>query len=147
MLYKIRILPRWLVFLLDLFLVCFCLFLSRTLKLNFDWFRVSTGIRSMMAVALLINAALFYVFKSYAGIVRYTSIEDTSRLVMVNAISSFFYLAVNIFIYHSQSFFTLQVVTINFFITSFVIISYRLAVRYVFQFYKMYAEGPKIIKK
>ena len=34
MAYKIRILPRWLVFLLDLFLVCFCLFLSRMLKLN-----------------------------------------------------------------------------------------------------------------
>ncbi|MBC7554213.1 MAG: polysaccharide biosynthesis protein [Taibaiella sp.] len=144
---KIRILPRWLVFLLDLFLVCFCLFLSRSLKLNFSWPHIVVGLRSMTAVVLLLNAALFYIFKSYAGIVRYTNIEDTSRLVMVNAISSFFYLAVNIFIYHSQNFFTLQVVTINFFISSFVIISYRLAVRYCFQFYKLYTEGGRKDKK
>ncbi|PQJ09558.1 polysaccharide biosynthesis protein [Flavipsychrobacter stenotrophus] len=147
MAYKIRILPRWLVFLLDLFLVCFCLFLARALKMNFSWPHVVVGLRSMTVVVLLLNAALFYIFKSYAGIVRYTNIEDTSRLVMVNAIASFFYLAVNIFVYHSQNFFTLQVVTINFFITSFVIISYRLAVRYCFQFYKLYSEGEKVPRK
>ena len=145
--YKIRILPRWLVFALDLFLVCFCLFLSRSLKMNFSWPHISLGLRSMMVVVLALNAALFYIFKSYAGIVRYTNLEDTSRLVMVNAISSFLYLAVNIFVYHSQNFFALQIVTINFFITSFVIISYRLAVRYVFHFYKLYSEGDKVMKK
>lgn len=147
MAYKIRILPRWLVFLLDLFLVCFCLFLSRALKMNFAWDHVQVGLRSMTGVVLLLNAALFYIFKCYAGIVRYTNIEDTSRLVMVNAIASFFYLAVNIFVFHSQNYFTLQVVTINFFITSFVIISYRLAVRYCFQFYKLYSEGEKAPRK
>ena len=147
MAYKIRILPRWLVFSLDLFLVCFCFFLSRSLKLNFYLPHIIVGLRSMLAVVLLVNMALFYIFKSYAGIVRYTNIEDTSRLVMVNAIASFFYLAVNIFVYKSQNFFTLQVVTINFFITSFVIISYRLAVRYCFQFYKLYSEGEKVPRK
>ena len=147
MAYKIRILPRWLVFLLDLFLVCFCLFLARALKLNFYWPSIVRGIGHMTAVVLLLNAALFYIFKSYAGIVRYTNIEDTSRLVMVNAIASFFYLAINIFVFHSQNYFTLQVVTINFFISSFVIISYRLAVRYCFQFYKMYSEGEKVQRK
>ncbi len=147
MAYKIRILPRWLVFLLDLFLVCFCLLLSRSLKLNFYWQHVGIGIRSMLGVVLLVNMALFYIFKSYAGIVRYTNLEDTSRLVMVNAIASFFYLAVNIFVYHGQNFFTLQIVTINFFITSFVIISYRLGVRYCFQFYKLYSEGEKVPRK
>ncbi len=147
MAYKIRILPRWLVFLLDLFLVCFCLFLARALKMNFSWPHVVVGLRSMTAVVLLLNAALFYIFKCYAGIVRYTNIEDTSRLVMVNAIASFFYLAINIFVFHSQNYFTLQVVTINFFITSFVIISYRLAVRYCFQFYKLYSEGEKVPRK
>jgi FlaA1/EpsC-like NDP-sugar epimerase len=145
--YKIRILPRWLVFSLDLFLVCFCLFLSRALKLNFSWPHIAHGLRSMLAVTLVVNASLFYIFKSYAGIVRFTNIEDTSRLVMVNAIASFFYLAINIFVYHSSNFFTLQVVTINFFICSFVIISYRLAVRYVFQFYKLYSEGTKVERK
>ncbi len=150
MAYKIRILPRWLVFLLDLFLVCFCLFLSRMLKLNFDWPKVDAGLRLMLAVVLVFNTALFYVFKSYAGIIRYTNLEDAQRLVMVNAIASFFYLVLNTFIpsFHYGSFFTLQIVTINFLITTFVIISYRLLVRYCFNFYKtLSSESDKIPKK
>src|SRR5271156_3317143 len=147
MAHKIRILPRWLVFLLDLFLVCFCLFLSRMLKFNFNLSHVGVGFRFMMAVVLVLNAVLFYIFKSYAGIVRYTNIEDTSRLVMVNAIAAFIYFAINIFVLGSGNYFSLQIVTINFFITSFVIISYRLGVRYVFNFYKTLSQGEKSVKK
>ena len=143
MAYKIRILPRWLVFLLDLFLVCFCLVLTRVLKLNFNWDHLANGMRFMITVVLVLNAMLFYIFKSYAGIVRYTNIEDTSRLVMVNAIAAFFYLVLNIFFLKSGNYFTLQVVAINFFITTFVIISYRLAVRYVFNFYKSLSQGAR----
>ncbi len=146
--YKVRILPRWLVFLLDLFLVCFCIFLSRMLKLNFNWDQIGVGLRFMMGVALALNAVLFFLFKSYAGIIRYTNLEDTSRLVMVNAIAAFFYLVLNIFFLKSGNYFTLQIVAINFFITSFVIISYRLTVRYVFNFYKNISHnGVKVLKK
>jgi len=149
MAYKIRILPRWLVFLLDLILVCCCLFLSRMLKLNFNMPKVDAGLRLMMLVVLVFNTTLFYLFKSYAGIIRYTNLEDAQRLVMVNAIASFFYLVLNTFvpIFHYGSFFTLQIVTINFLITTFVIISYRLAVRYCFNFYKSLSQGDKILKK
>jgi FlaA1/EpsC-like NDP-sugar epimerase len=149
MAYTIRILPRWLVFLLDLVLVCLCLLLSRMLKLNFRWTAVDAGLRLMMAVVLVINAALFYIFKSYAGIVRYTNVEDAQRLVMVNAIASFFYLVINTFIpiFRFGNFFTLQIVTINFLITTFVIISYRFAVRYCFNFYKSLSQGPTVSKK
>jgi FlaA1/EpsC-like NDP-sugar epimerase len=106
------------------------------LKLNFNWDQIGVGLRFMMGVALALNAVLFFLFKSYAGIIRYTNLEDTSRLVMVNAIAAFFYLVLNIFFLKSGNYFTLQIVAINFFITSFVIISYRLTVRYVFNFYK-----------
>jgi FlaA1/EpsC-like NDP-sugar epimerase len=139
--YTVRILPRWLVFLLDLFLVVFCLFLSRMIKLNFDWGQVDLGLRFMITTVLLLNTALFYIFKSYAGIVRYTNLEDASRLVMVNAIAASFYLVINIFFLGSRNFFSLQIVSINFFLTSFVIISYRFTVRYVFNYYKSMASS------
>jgi FlaA1/EpsC-like NDP-sugar epimerase len=147
MAYKIRILPRWLVFLLDLFLVCFCVFLSRLLKMNFNMEHVGVGLYFMLSFVLGINAILFYVFKSYAGIVRYTNLEDTSRLVMVNAIAAFFYLVLNTFYLNSGNYFTLQIVAINFFISSFVIVSYRLGVRYCFNFYKSLSRGEKVDKQ
>ena len=115
--------------------------------MNFNWEHVGVGMRFMMAIVLGINAILFYIFKSYAGIVRFTNLEDTSRLVMVNAIASFFYLILNIFVLKSGNYFTLQIVAINFFITTFVIISYRLAVRYCFNFYKSLSQGDKMLKK
>lgn len=118
------------------------------LKLNFNWDQIGVGLRFMMGVALALNAVLFFLFKSYAGIIRYTNLEDTSRLVMVNAIAAFFYLVLNIFFLKSGNYFTLQIVAINFFITSFVIISYRLTVRYVFNFYKNISHnGVKVLKK
>jgi len=118
------------------------------LKLNFNWDQIGIGLRFMMGVALALNAVLFFLFKSYAGIIRYTNLEDTSRLVMVNAIAAFFYLVLNIFFLKSGNYFTLQIVAINFFITSFVIISYRLTVRYVFNFYKTISHsGVKVLKK
>ncbi len=147
MAHKIRILPRWLVFLFDLFLVCFCIFLSRMLKLNFNWDHVGIGMRFMITVVLVINAVLFYIFKSFAGIVRFTNLEDTSRLVMVNAIAAFLYVVLNTFVLRNGNYFTLQIVAINFFITTFCIISYRLLVRYCFNFYKSLSQGDKILKK
>ncbi len=144
---KIHILPRWLVFLLDLFLVCFCLLLSRMLKLNFQWAAVDAGLRLMLGVVFVLNAVLFYIFKSYAGIVRYTNLEDAQRLVMVNAIASLFYYVLNIFILRNGNYFTLQIVTINFLITTFVIISYRLGVRYCFNFYKSLNQADRPDKK
>jgi FlaA1/EpsC-like NDP-sugar epimerase len=146
MAYKIRILPRWLVFLLDLFLVCFCLFLTRLLKMNLHLSFAVVGLKMMLAYAFGVNAILFYIFKSYAGIVRYTNLEDTSRLVMVNAIAAFFYIVLEISL-KWENYFTLQVVAINFFITSFVIVSYRLAVRYCFNFYKSLSQVDKVEKK
>jgi FlaA1/EpsC-like NDP-sugar epimerase len=147
MAHKIRILPRWLVFLFDLFLVCFCIFLSRMLKMEFNVKNVAVGMRFMVGVVLIINAVLFYIFKSYAGIVRFTNLEDTSRLVMVNAIASFLYVVLNTFVLKNGNYFTLQIVAINFFITTFGIISYRLAVRYCFNFYKSLSQGDKLLKK
>ncbi|GAA4466132.1 nucleoside-diphosphate sugar epimerase/dehydratase [Nemorincola caseinilytica] len=118
------------------------------LKLNFNLEQAAIGLKLMIGVALALNSALFYIFKSYAGIVRYTNLEDTSRLVMVNALAAFFYLVLNIFYLKSGNYFTLQVVVINFFITSFVIISYRLAVRYCFNFYRSLSyPGNKVQKK
>jgi FlaA1/EpsC-like NDP-sugar epimerase len=131
--------------------VCICLFLTMALKLNleskFDVLHLRAGIRAMIAIVLIVNMSLFYTFKSYAGIVRYTSMEDASRLVMVNALAAVIYLAVNIFLLPSEKYFSIPVVTINFFVTTFVIISYRLGVKYTFSIYKQMASEDRPPRK
>jgi FlaA1/EpsC-like NDP-sugar epimerase len=68
---------------------------------------------------------------------------------MVNAIASFLYLVLNTFtpFLRYGNFFTLQIVTINFLITTFIIISYRFAVRYCFNFYKSLSQGQNMAQK
>ncbi len=146
--YKIQILPRWLIFLLDLAIVQFCIFLSFTLRFNFNVQEVlAHGITHIMYMSLAINTILFYVFKSYAGIIRYTNIEDTFRLLIVNSIAALFYFVVNTMVDDTYFRFPLSVIGINFFITNFVIISYRLLVRYVFKYYRLHKQIVKNVIK
>lgn len=140
--YRIRILPRWLIFILDLFCVQLCIFFSFILRFNFNLQEVAQiDLSIILGISLVLNAVLFYLLKSYSGIIRYTNIEDTFRLLVVNSIASVFYFSINFVVSHSAEnifLFPISVVVINFFITNFVLITYRLLVRYVFKFYQLH---------
>ncbi len=150
MYYRIRILPRWLIFLLDLFCVQLCLFLSFVLRFNFNLQDVAHYEMSViLGVSLAVNGMLFYLLKSYAGIIRYTNIEDTFRLLIVNSIAAVFYFSINFIVNQSSSsilLFPISVVVINFFITNFVLITYRLLVRYIFKYYQQHQLEREKIK-
>lgn len=134
-------LPVWLVFCSDLFMVCFCLFLTRMFKLNFNWEHIGAGLGFMICVALVFNAMLFFVFKSYASAITSANLKGASKLVAVNAVAAFFYLVLNVFFLRSGNYFTLQVVSINFFITSFMIILARLAIGHLFSHNSKNSQG------
>lgn len=148
--YRIRILPRWIIFLLDLFYVQVCIFFSFILRFNFNLEEVAKyEISLVLGISLALNALLFYLLKSYAGIIRYTNIEDTFRLLIVNSIAAVFYFSINYIVNRSSegiNLFPTSVVVINFFITNFVLITYRLLVRYSFKFYKLQQVEKKKIK-
>lgn len=138
--YRIRILPRWIIFVLDLLCVELCLFFSFVLRFNFNLEDVARYDMSMiLGFSLALNTLVFYLLKSYAGIIRYTNIEDTFRLLIVNSIASVFYFSINFIITQSSKgiyLFPISVVVINFFITNFALITYRLLVRYIFKYYQ-----------
>ena len=138
--YKIRILPRWFIFLLDLVCIQLCIFFSFILRFNFNLEEVAKyNISFILIASLLLNGVLFYLLKSYSGIIRYTNIEDTFRLLIVNSIAAIFYFSINFgvnFFAADINLFPTSVVVINFFITNFVLITYRLLVRYTFNYYK-----------
>ncbi len=140
--YRIRILPRWLIFILDLICIQLCLFFSFLLRFNFNLEDVAKYDMSMiLGLSLGLNTVLFYLLKSYAGIIRYTNIEDTFRLLIVNSIASVFYFSINFIVTQSAAgiyLFPISVVVINFFITNFSLITYRLLVRYIFKYYQQH---------
>ncbi|OJW82180.1 MAG: polysaccharide biosynthesis protein [Bacteroidetes bacterium 46-16] len=145
--YRIRILPRWIIFLLDLALVEVGIFISFLLRFNFDLNLMARfEIRSILLLSLVLNMILFWLLRSYAGIIRYTNIEDTFRLFTVTTIAALFYYAVNLIVNrppHAHLLFPKAVVAINFFITSFILIGYRLLIRYFYNFYQQHRLDEK----
>lgn len=152
--YKIKILPRWIVFVLDLVCIALSIFISFLLRLNFSLQDVAMfEMSAVIGTALLVNGILFYLLKSYAGIIRYTNIEDTFRLLVVNSIAGVIYFTANILFnqfinpaYHMKMM-PASVIVINFFVTNFILISYRLLVRYCYKFYQLHQltdRGDKI---
>jgi FlaA1/EpsC-like NDP-sugar epimerase len=141
MTYKLKVLPRWLIFLLDLTCVQSSIFFSFILRFNFDLKQISHyELKLIFGITIVLYTVLFYALKSYAGIIRYTTIEDTFRLLRVNAIATIMYFVINSFMNYAENFwlFPISVVVINFFISNFILISYRLLVRYCFKFYSLY---------
>lgn len=92
--YKKYSLPRWLVFIIDISVVLLAFFMACLLRFNFDtraiiFHEVIRQTYLAMAVYGLAN----YLFKSYAGLIRHTTLNDLSRLFMSN-ITAFTLLAV-----------------------------------------------------
>ena len=79
---KIRVLPRWIIILIDLIIVFFSSLLAFLLRFNFDYskfdsFEVNKGILIFTFFCFLSSL----ITRSYAGIVRYTGIQDAGRIL------------------------------------------------------------------
>lgn len=89
MLKKINILPRWIIFLIDI-LVCglslvFAYFIRNNLNLQLISLR---ELRGELLILTLINAIVFINFRTFSGIIRYTGIQDAIKLFMALAMST-----------------------------------------------------------
>ncbi|MBM3435782.1 MAG: polysaccharide biosynthesis protein [Bacteroidetes bacterium] len=92
--------PRWLIFLIDMAFVVFSVFLAYMLRFNFHvpaseiqfWPKV-------FALVLGVRSLSFIAFRTFAGIIRYTSTEDAARIFLVVLGGSLLFAAGNIVSY------------------------------------------------
>ncbi|MCA6470745.1 MAG: polysaccharide biosynthesis protein [Chitinophagaceae bacterium] len=89
MLRKINILPRWIIFLIDI-VVCglsliFAYIIRNNLNLQLLSLRELSG---ELLILTLINAIVFINFRTFSGIIRYTGIQDAIKLFMALAMST-----------------------------------------------------------
>lgn len=121
MLTRLRIMPRWFIFCLDLAVVATALFLSYGLRFNFEFAVLNhINIRLALAIVLLVNAIAFLGFRNHIGIVRYTAISDTLRLLQLCSVTSIFFWATGqVLSTHFYLLFPASVVAINFFLSFF----------------------------
>src|ERR1700721_2648824 len=86
---QINIVPRWIIFSLDLFICFLSLTLAYAIKYNFDFSNLNYAVFSRNILILsTISIIVFLTVKTYAGIIRYTSVQDSIRFLFSVLISN-----------------------------------------------------------
>ncbi|MEN9950966.1 MAG: hypothetical protein RLY85_1718 [Bacteroidota bacterium] len=92
------IVPRWFIFMLDMFFCSVAIFLAFLIRNNLVLHSIEWPVVSnTMILAGLINALVFISFRTYRGIVRYTGIQDALRVFVSIIISSLALYLVNFY--------------------------------------------------
>ncbi len=136
---KINIVPRWVIFILDLGF-CFISFLGAYLlrhNLELPNFEYAEFSRNSLII-LVLSAIVFYNVKSYSGIIRYTSAQDTFRVLFAVFIANISFLLINFF-YIAAGFAPLvsnKLLFMNGLLTFLLLISYRVLIKYFFMYIK-----------
>lgn len=140
------IVPKWIIFLIDIVVTMFALLLAIAIKQNLTLVGLNwQAVLNSFILVFIINVLVFTSVKTYSGIVRYTGIQDAFRIsisVMVSA--GILMLMDNVSGKFSQSFVLSTVVVIVYTGLSFLmLVSYRVLVKFLFKYAKNYKMKKK----
>ncbi len=135
---KIRIVPRWIIITIDIIILFFSSLLAFLLRFNFDYSRLdSYEVNTGIAIFTFFSFAASMLTRSYAGIVRYTGIQDAIRIlltVFLGSVSTF--IASYIFFeFTGRYLLPISVIIIAFLSAVLLLFSYRLFVKQTFAFF------------
>ncbi|WP_118972064.1 nucleoside-diphosphate sugar epimerase/dehydratase [Taibaiella koreensis] len=147
---RIRLAPRWIIFLLDLCCCIVAMSMAFLLRMNFNLNEIDHyPLLKILSITVAVNACLLVAFKTYAGIVRYTSVEDTGRILSVNTIVCLIFLLIENIYPKAESMpeaalFPTSVLFIYYLSINFLLIIYRLFVKRIFHY--LFSVRKKTIK-
>lgn len=137
--HRLTVLPRGAVILIDQLLIAFSVGLAFLLRFNFNLEEINHFNPAYATLLCMISAMLAtFITKSYAGIVRYTGMQDGLRIVGTELLSLGLVLLFNLVYYYNfqRNIIPYSVVLISFFISSLFLYQYRLLVKNVFVYIK-----------
>lgn len=122
--------PRWIIFSIDIGICVFSLLLAYLLRFNFSIPQVEVDrFYIVFPFALGVRALSFWLSKTYAGIVRYTSSRDSARIFIVVTIGSAFFVIANFVntkvLNNTLYLIPFSIVVIDYLATTFLMISLR----------------------
>lgn len=125
--------PRWIIFLFDITVVFISLSIAYLLRFNFNI--PDEEIKTfplVFSVVLIVRVVFFLLFKTYAGIIRYTSTQDATRIFVGLFSGSAFLVLLNILRYYfidDKFVVPFSVLIIEFLTTTFALITFRIGVK------------------
>ncbi len=145
---KINIVPRWIIFLIDIFICCFSLLFSYLVRVNLAFEGINFhDLSGNLLILILINSIVFINFRTYAGIIRYTGVQDALRICYSIALTTgvlFFISLVSINSGGGGALIFSNVTLLMYSLFSFLfLISYRVLIKYAFSYMRSYKMDRK----
>lgn len=136
---RINILPQWAIFFIDILISVFSLWISYLVRYEFSFTLIDRIIFIKNAAVLVaICTPVFIFLRTYAGIIRLTTIQDTFKIlvaeVLINSGFILVYLVASVFFH--KSFISITILVINGFVGFVLLIVYRLAIKHFFSYFK-----------
>lgn len=136
---KINIVPRWIIFSLDLAICSVALCIGYLIKYNFDLSNLDHSVffRNILITAV-INTLVFINVKSFSGIIRYTSAQDTFRILYAIVVSNGTALILNgiITAIDGVPIISSTVIILSGLVSFLFLITYRILIKYFFMYIK-----------
>lgn len=145
---KINIVPRWIIFLIDSAVCAFAMVFAHLVRYNLSVEAIDLQVLGgNVLILVLINSIVFINFRTYAGIIRYTGIQDALRIcyaILMTTSVLFFIGLVSTNTGGALNFPTVTLIIYSLFSFLF-LISYRVIVKYVFAYLRNYKMDRKTI--
>ncbi|MGK7392915.1 MAG: polysaccharide biosynthesis protein [Candidatus Cyclobacteriaceae bacterium M3_2C_046] len=135
---SLKILPRWIIILIDLFVFHISVILAYFLRFNFDLNAVSdSNILKGSLLYLSCGTIALFITRSYTGIIRYTSLQDGLRIIYTTTLALVFTILFNFMYFqnYGENLIPVSVIIISYFNSLIFLFYYRFAVKYVFSYY------------
>ena len=149
LLFSFEYLPRWVVFFMDIFLTIFSSEVSylivRSLRVKFyDTLDVPTR----YGIVVLVNIIFFVIFKTYSGIIRYSTFIDGVKLLYATLCTLFTLIIINYSTYFliGKKIYLLPSLFINFLVTFSVLFLFRIFIKIVFENITSFEKNPQTLK-
>jgi FlaA1/EpsC-like NDP-sugar epimerase len=141
---NLKYLPRWAVFLIDIFLVSLSALLTILIIVDLTpnyYTLLDFPLKAFIIV--LTHIFFFFVFKTYAGIIRYSSNIDALKLILATTSSFITLVVINYiaFFVIGQKIYLVGGLLINLWISFSLLFLFRLGVKQIYEFYKVVLRG------
>jgi FlaA1/EpsC-like NDP-sugar epimerase len=134
---NLSIIPRWVIFCLDIAISSVCFLIAYLVKADFDFdvFNKPEVITNLF-ILLAFNVSIFTLFRVYAGIIRFTGLQDTFRIFFVVFFANAGYFLVDLFYlnWHHQKIIPVAILIINTLLSFVALSTYRVLIKYFFSY-------------
>ena len=135
MLKQIRNIPRWVIFTIDLLIILFAYALANLLRFNFHIPQNELNtIEQAFPLVIIIRIFFMFFFKTYSGIIYYTSTEDAQRIFISATFGTLIFGLTNFIAHHFIGYYLIpfSVMIIDLVLLIFFMTAFRLAVKIIY---------------